>query len=669
MSDLLHYKLSVELLEDLHTGTGTGAGDIDALQLRDRNGMPVIRASHFKGLLRVAAEELVNLKALDQDAIKSLLGSGGGKRGTLRLTSLRLKDGEGKTVIWTSSARKENERGAAENTMRIIEHTAAGNCFSADLRFPKNQEALMLQLIKRIDRIGSDRNRGGGLVKILLEKSLPAPSKEISITSNRLLLRLKNLEPLCLPYTGHPGNLIESHAFIRGQVLRGALMAWALAQNNTVAIEVLKKASVGDALPLPKDLEGVDDIKTIEVMPIPLSILTPKPSGGAKDIPWWAASSAENAENSAYDDLGVKQELPEKAKRPGAREFLASQHDSSWIRYSPSMGVHMRNQTADSFIEGAEENETPQLFSMEEIAEETCFLSELTFSTSEDAKSFALHFAPILFQSEWLAIGREGRPVQVEVVTSLLPHPSSSYVDSWTLTLTSDTILRGEYLGFLNSLDPSILSKISGVEVPKNSNWQMKGFSETQPIQGFNAASGLRRAAAIAIRRGSCWLIKGAGSKNVAEALAKLPHIGERADEGYGRFVINAQPITKINKPSKKQVTQNLNAQERLLKRVQMFSEKEGVKAPSLSQLQWFRGQALACNTEKELQEVFENLIRASEKIGGQEWGSFPLESLQQELQREQEVQNKRLFISLLVQKIAPVIKKRDESKKQENAA
>ena len=49
------YRLSLTLLEDFHSGTGTGGSrGIDAMQFLDREGKPMIRATHLKGLLREA---------------------------------------------------------------------------------------------------------------------------------------------------------------------------------------------------------------------------------------------------------------------------------------------------------------------------------------------------------------------------------------------------------------------------------------------------------------------------------------------------------------------------------------------------------------------------------------------------------------------------------------
>ena len=54
--------LTVELVEDMHAGSGLGRlGQIDALHARDAQGMPVIRASTLRGIVRDTAEEWIRL--------------------------------------------------------------------------------------------------------------------------------------------------------------------------------------------------------------------------------------------------------------------------------------------------------------------------------------------------------------------------------------------------------------------------------------------------------------------------------------------------------------------------------------------------------------------------------------------------------------------------------
>ncbi len=67
--------IKIELLEDLHVGMGTGYGDIDALQVRDRRGWPVLPASHLKGLWREVALQV------SKDEAYRLFGRAGEQQG------------------------------------------------------------------------------------------------------------------------------------------------------------------------------------------------------------------------------------------------------------------------------------------------------------------------------------------------------------------------------------------------------------------------------------------------------------------------------------------------------------------------------------------------------------------------------------------------------------
>lgn len=647
MTETKRYRLVLELVEDLHSGSGTGAGDIDALQMRDRRGKPVIRASHLKGLMLAAGEELA---ALDSDSsipkrLHALLGHGGGGKGRLRLTSAYLDGGSrGETLLWISAARADGERRPKDESMRIVEHVSAGNTFIAQLRLPADaeDERLIVRLIRRIDRIGGDRNRGGGLVHSRLDMMRGEPLGVHEPKTKVLRLYLRNLDPLCLPDTGHPGNLITSHAFIRGQMLRGAFMAWALARNDAAALSSIAAASVGDALPLPP---GDGDI--VETMPIPLSLKAPKPDGGSADLPWWIGCE-ENAQ--AYDDLGeMSGPDVDKPKRPGAREFVAPRQDGSWLRYAPAMRVHMRNHTPDLDSMGKRQAE-PELFSMEEIAEQTSFVAKLRFDDPETANAFSRLFAPVLSGGEWLAIGRGGRPVEVVKVADVPSVPVREFKDDWTLTLLSDTVVRGEHLGFLTGLDILTLCRLAGMEAL---DWKMLGISETVRLHGFNAASGLRRTPVLAIRRGSCWRITGAGSHKLAEALACLPAIGERTLEGCGRFAIDVQPITGLVTPEKGEARLENNCGESLRRAAWKIAGEKWAQSPSPSQLQWLRSRALAAEDEKQMFDLLDELRNAPIRRpkGGGVWTGFA-EHLGKEFTKRPALEEKRLLVSSLVQRL-----------------
>lgn len=652
MTDVRRYRLRVELVEDLHSGTGTGSGDVDALQMRDRLGRPVIRASHLKGVLLADAEELVAHNAARAKDVHALFGQGGGGRGALKLTSLRLEAGcPGQTLLWTASARVPGGRRPADDTLRVVEHVAAGNRFVAELRLPSDDdlEALLRRLVTRLDRLGADRNRGNGLVKSSLDRLEAIQPAALEIKHRTLRLRLRNLGPLCLPDTGHPGNLIASHSFIRGQVLRGALMRWALARQDTAALDALSLASVGDALPLPGELDHTspDDI---EVMPIPLSLLTPKPAGGSVELPWWARSGPDGP---ACDALGPCQPpADEKPKRPGMHEYLARRKGGAWLRYSPAMRVHMRQQSTDRAGLPGRPTTEPKLYSMEEIAEDTRFLAELRFESDEAAQSFAHRYLPVLGGGDWLTIGREGRPAVVEKVLGVGLPAATRYGDDWTLTLTADAVVRGPFLGHLDNLDIPVLAELAGIE--PDARWRICGHAEIQPLHGFNAASGLRRAAAVAIRRGSCWRIRGENSHRLAEALARLPALGERTDEGCGRFVLDAQPICGLKRATGEPPSARENRQEALLAAACGIAKQRGVAAPSPSQLQWLRNRALAAADEGQLEALIREIQYAPERrpLGGKVWRDFPVEALKERLDGLATLEEKRLLIAHVVQQV-----------------
>ncbi|HRF06891.1 MAG: CRISPR-associated RAMP protein, Csx10 family [Candidatus Accumulibacter phosphatis] len=673
MTALKRYRLTVRLLEDLHTGTGTGGGDIDALQMRDRRGRPVIRANHLKGLLLAAGEELARFDERIKAPLQDLLGAGGKPRGGLRLTSLRLtKDSPGHTLIWTSTAREKGSRRPLEDTLRVVEHVAAGSSFTAELRVPQALESLLKTLVERIDRLGSDRNRGGGLISTRLDEitdEIPA-SRQQPIVGNCLRLRLRNLEPLCLPATGHPGNLIQSLPFVRGQVLRGALMAWALARDDQGALANLARASVGDALPLPPCLNDSSP-ESLCVLPIPLSILTPKPGNGNADLPWWVEAGKQTED--AYDDLDLERIKPEeKSKRPGAREFLAREGgQGAWLRYSPRMSVHMRNQTADLFDLSGRPVTEPELFSMEEIAEETRFVADLVFPDERAAQGFAERFAPLLSGAEWLAVGREGRPVEVAELASvaLLSPGASTLNDTWTLTLVSDLVSRGEHLGFLTNLDVPSLIRLAGKKAdhyPGWKEWKMRGFAESERLHGFNAASGLRRTPALAIRRGSCWRITGTGSGALALALSTMNEFGERTQEGCGRFAIDLQPMKPLARPDGQKDKVPANSGEKILLAVERIAEDKHATDPSLSQLQWLRSSTLAATSEAQLHELLEKIkaIAGRRPKGGGAWKDFPHNALRREIDRLGKLDEKRRLISHLVQRLALQALKRAEEQR-----
>lgn len=662
----VRFELKAYLLDDLHSGAGTGAGVVDAQQIRDRKGYPVIRASHLKGLLLLAAEELESLErldAVDRAAVRDLLGATGGKRGQLQLAPLRMDPvSSAKTLNWTSSARDTGSRRSCDDTLRVIEHVPAGNTFTALLSLPNDEKlkALLKRLLKRIDRIGGSRSRGSGRVCFELAEVQPATRPVVQIRNTVVRVCLKAIDAICLPETGHPGNLIRSQAFIRGQTIRGSLFHWALSSGQQNALSMLELASFGDALPLPSE-PTLDSLATLQILPIPLSVMSGKPKGTQGQLPWWADDNAPAA--PSHDALAPDpRPLGEKPKRPAANDFIFRRDkDSSWSRFSPLLRVHMRNQSADVYTQPNDNKQETQLYSIEEIVEDTCFVADIRFATPEATKLFITEFSPILLGGQWLGVGRGARPVEVVSMCEPLPDGKANEGDNsdrFTLTLTSDLIVRGQNLGFLDNLDIGQLCRLAGLEVkaPKLdlSGWTLRGYFETTQIHGFNAATGLRRVPALGIRRGSCWEVAGPGSEKLAQALSQHDALGERQDEGFGRFVIDLHPVELDASPLElPDIPQR--PLETILARARSLADHPGCRGLSPSQLQAMRAKALACNTESELADVLGSFKKAPERRprSAHGWAHFPFQELIELRDEFKTIDEQRQLVSAIVQWIA----------------
>lgn len=672
----LFFLLNMDVIEDLHVGSGTGRGDIDAAVQRDRRGRPVIRASHFKGLLREAGKQLIAVKAgetedfwpnISEENLSALLGAGGTQRSALRGTSFRIVNNPDSeidtkrddTLVWGATARQPENRSPMEGSLRFIEHVAAGTRFQATFRLYDSRPEHLLKiaylfkiLLRRVDRIGGNRNRGSGLVRLAWEEYLPSETSHKIITKGLCLrMVLRNLEPLCIAATGHPGNLIRSHSFIRGQTLRGALMAWLIhhrpSDNVQNDLKLFERLSVGDALPLPEAQTGT-------VLPIPLSIQTEKPKGeNGSALPWWVHNTAPT---KTFDDLYTERNsVAEKPKRPGPHEYVyrsvPTNSDTAWHRYSPLMRVQMRNAIPDR-----DAQKDAELFSVEEIAEDTRFQTELWFEKASDAQKFLDIFSD-LFQGDWLTIGHGGRPVIVESIATESPTSTTADQDDWTLLLTSDLILRGPTLGFMDDLDIDTLCHLAGINKPLGSNWTIpKRATDTERLYGFNAASGLRRAPVLALRRGSCWRITGTDSKQLAKAFdlkinSGLPGLGERTEEGCGRFIITTEPFKNFSPLEKSKVTPPEVRNEWLLYEARALAKKITGEGPSLSQLQWLRAQALVAPNENALEKLLADIQFASTRRpqGGSTWDQFPIKHLASVLASCDTLEEKCLLMSYLV--------------------
>ncbi|HLJ96261.1 MAG TPA: RAMP superfamily CRISPR-associated protein [Gemmataceae bacterium] len=532
----VRYRLTAEFLSDAHLGSGSGGGGIDALIARDRYDRPIIWASHVEGVLRDAARRLRG----DEEAGK-FFGRAGGEQQSAVFTSLYAKESP-ESHIWCSTAREGFEkdkdfynRAPQDDTLRVIEYVPKGTKLVGEVELPADDLPTLQRLVQEVDALGGGRSAGAGRVNLSLSE-ITTTMRKTGAATGRLVLLLKNRDPLCITATATPDNLIPSLAFVPGRALLGAVAAWLIAEGDRATASLLTsgKVSVSDALPLPAVPAKLDGV---EVLPSPLSLQSEKPTGAAGDVPWWAQPTAPAKRlNTWSDEAESKRRDGLKLKRPEDDLFVYRASPSeAWTTFKPARRMRLRNGRPDPKQVDA------SLFAIEQIVEETHFLAEL-HGSPEHLKKVAEKLAPVLEGRRWLRVGRAGAPVEVAQLAWVGKPAEAKTTDRALLTLTSDLLVRDKLLRWQIALDEKALRTLVGTEDIDIVKTERGGFKELQDsvmVHGFNGTSRLWRMPAAAIRRGSVFEVSGAGVAKLAERAAKGEWLGERTHEGFGRFRID----------------------------------------------------------------------------------------------------------------------------------
>jgi len=524
------YKLTAEFLSDAHIGSGSGGGGIDTLIARDRYDRPVIWASHVEGVLRDAARRLHG----DKEA-EMFFGRSGGNQQRAVFTSLYAQENP-ESHIWCSTARESfDNRAPKDDTLRVIEYVPKGTQLVGEVELPVGDLPTLQRLVQEVDALGGGRSTGAGRVRLLLSEITPA-TREIGAVKGRLVLLLKNRDPLCITATATPDNLIPSLAFVPGRALLGSLASWLIAEDDRATASLLTsgKVSVSDALPLRQTPENLSDV---EVLPAPLSLQSEKPKGAAGDVPWWAQPTTPTKRIDAWSaEAERKRQDGEKPKRPEDDLFVyRADASEEWITFKPARRVRLRNGRPDPKQADA------SLFAIEQIVEETYFLAEL-HGSPEDLKKVAEKLAAVLEGRRWLRLGRAGAPVEVAQLAWSKAPLATKTTDRALFILTSDLLVRDECLRWRTTLDEKALHEVVGTEditIVKTERDGHRELQDTVMVHGFNGTSRLWRMPAAAIRRGSVFEVSGSGVAKLAVRAAKGEWLGERTHEGFGRFRID----------------------------------------------------------------------------------------------------------------------------------
>lgn len=604
----------------------------------------------------------------------------------------------------TSTAREVHSRRPLDETLRTAEMAAAGLAAHGEIRVLGHQQdaEFVQRCLRRLPSLGGGKTRGPGTVKIdnlqLRQVDLARnPSTAPPDRPCRLRVLLRNLEPLCLAATGFPGNVIETLSFIPGQAMRGAIFTGLTQLGRTTADKYATtqvQFSNGYVVDESGDGEAVD-LTQWESLPLPLTMQETKPTErkGSEHLPWWVASgggfyawprkemerdtllAARTGDDRERGHAGKAAAADDKFKRVKTEDYLVTRGGGRFYRGRPQVHLLMRNGTPVSRVERTFDSRRPtadaspdklkqegDLFTQTVLAEGQLFLADIRFETAELAQAFACDAAPYLDCPDraWLRIGRGGRPVRIERYQWLADDDSAKSLsaDCFTLTLTSDLICRHDDLTFRTTLDGAALWQLAKLDLKDDDSITVGPQScEQRVVQGFNTASGTLRSPDLAIRRGSAFRVHGTSSgklKTLFEALAKREArgqgLGERTEEGFGRFRLNhpCHHDLWLDKPNggnssasgrengpddqRQKETPDAPARRRKQREAVIAAVLEAVQAlelpgrctskefPARTQWQWLRHAVEPTKTSEELKNILDEIKTQSGKLSGKMW-------------------------------------------------
>ena len=176
-------KYEIEFYSNWHCGSGLAAGaDVDALVIKDGNGLPYVPGRTLKGLLR----EAISILSDDKDTISTIFGVSGDEDnhqiGSSFFGNATLPSTESKYIVeqglaphlyQTFASTSIDENGIAkDNTLRKIETVVPCKLEGEILNVPEDAVQIMEDAMNYIKRMGTGRNRGYGRCKISVGKEV-----------------------------------------------------------------------------------------------------------------------------------------------------------------------------------------------------------------------------------------------------------------------------------------------------------------------------------------------------------------------------------------------------------------------------------------------------------------------------------------------------------------
>lgn len=272
-------KYEIEFFSNWHCGSGLAAGaDVDALVIKDKNGLPYIPGRTLKGLLRDAATIL----STDQNVINNLFGVSGDmdnhktgcaffENATLPSEEYNfiLKEELTKYLYQTFASTSIDEDGIAEDkTLRKIETVVPCKLEGNIYNVPEVDVQMLKDAMNYIKRLGTGRNRGYGRCKITIKKPNDV-REEMAAIGKSLKFKCTLESDLVLSQTSSSEGNQKTLDFIPGNNFLGIAASKLYKDGSKESLEIFHSGKVrfGDAHP---SINGIRGLK------VPASMYYPK---------------------------------------------------------------------------------------------------------------------------------------------------------------------------------------------------------------------------------------------------------------------------------------------------------------------------------------------------------------------------------------------------------
>lgn len=262
MSKRVTVPVEMRLFSDTVFGSGYSVpGGEDVAVCQDEKGLPYMKGSTWKGLLRESLENLVAWGEGEDRDIAALMGEEGWNDLTddrrVRLTGLTLTnpptDLEDCFDLRTFTSL---ENGVVKGgTLRTVSCIRTGLTFSGELECSERDLPLLRDALSGIKWAGTQRSRGFGRVQLTTGEANTIKSAPPTVVGTCLRLWFHTELPVMLTDPNRSdGNSAETYGFIPGSTIRGAVIE-TLAEGDPAWFSAHKTALLGarflDAVPIP----------------------------------------------------------------------------------------------------------------------------------------------------------------------------------------------------------------------------------------------------------------------------------------------------------------------------------------------------------------------------------------------------------------------------------